>query len=86
MKGLWRQECTLQRERVINKCQYVDVCYLAESLQCYGYKLDCVLYTKSNGGAVTREDFHRAINELIDQTKARHLDITEKIRTEHTGS
>lgn len=65
----------MPRERIIIKCTYVDVCYLAESLQCYGYKLDCILYTKSNGGQVTPEDFHRAINELIvraktDQVKA----------------
>ena len=69
----------MPRERVITKCQYVDVCYLAESLQCYGYKLDCVLYTKSNGGSVTAEDFHKAINELIYTTKARHYENTERI-------
>jgi meiotically up-regulated gene 157 (Mug157) protein len=57
------------------KCLYVDVCYLAESLQCYGYKLDCVLYTKTNKGAVTQEDFHKAINELIDTTKTKNLRV-----------
>ena len=69
----------MPKERVVTKCQYVDVCYLAESLQCYGYKLDCVLYTKSNGGNVTTEDFHKAINELIDLTKTQYFEKTERI-------
>ncbi len=60
----------MREQRVITKCKYTDVCYLAEALQCYGYKLDCILYTKSNGFPVTPEEFHRAVNELIDKTKA----------------
>ena len=63
----------MPRDHTATKCLYVDVCYLAEALQCYGYRLDCVLYTKSNLGVVTEEDFHKAINELIDATKAKHL-------------
>jgi hypothetical protein len=65
----------LPKDRVLIKCLYVDVCYLAEALQCYGYKLDCALYTKTNKGVVTNEDFHKAINELINTTKARHLNV-----------
>ena len=62
----------------IIKCQYTDVCYLAESLQCYGYKMDCILYTKTNGGAVTEDDFHRAVNELIDKSKVRKTTPSRK--------
>ena len=59
------------------KCLYVDVCYLAEALQCYGYKLDCALYTKTNTGSVTEADFHKAINELINTTKVKHLHVLD---------
>lgn len=62
-------------DRAIVKCLYVDVCYIAEALQCYGYKRDCALYTKTNKGTVTEEDFHKAINELINITKAKHLHV-----------
>lgn len=65
-------------KRTIIKCQYTDVCYLAESLQCYGYKMDCILYTKTNGGAVTEDDFHRAVNELIDKSKVRKTTPSRK--------
>lgn len=65
----------MPKDHVMTKCLYVDVCYLAEALQCYGYKLDCALYTKTNKGTVTESDFHKAINELIDTTKAKHLKI-----------
>jgi hypothetical protein len=67
----------LPKDRVIIKCLYVDVCYLAEALQCYGYKLDCVLYTKTNKGTVTKEDFHKAINELINTTKVKHVHLLD---------
>lgn len=60
----------MRETKPITKCRYTDVCYLAEALQCYGYKLDCILYTKSNGGPVTEEEFHNAINQLIDKAKA----------------
>ncbi len=63
----------MPKDHVAIKCLYVDVCYLAEALQCYGYKLDCALYTKTNKGTVTEEDFHKAINELINTTKAKRL-------------
>ena len=67
----------MPRDRVIIKCLYVDVCYLAEALQCYGYKLDCALYTKTNKGSVTEADFHKAINELINTTKVKHLHVLD---------
>lgn len=57
------------------RCIYVDVCYLAEGLQCYGFKLDCTLYRKSNDTPVTEEDFHRAINKLINKAKAAEQNI-----------
>lgn len=69
----YRSKAAMRENRTITKCKYTDVCYLAEALQCYGYKLDCILYTKSNGKPVTPEEFHTAINELIDKTKAEDL-------------
>lgn len=67
----------MSKDRVIIKCLYVDVCYLAEALQCYGYKLECALYTKTNKGSVTEQDFHQAINELINTTKAKNLHVLD---------
>ncbi len=60
----------MRETRATTKCKYTDVCYLAEALQCYGYKLDCILYTETNGVPVTEEEFHAAINQLIDKAKA----------------
>jgi hypothetical protein len=60
------------REKI--RCKYIDVCYMADGLQCYGYKSDCVLYRKSNNETVTTADFHRAFDELIRRTKAKHGD------------
>ncbi|MBD3217215.1 MAG: hypothetical protein GF310_02985 [candidate division Zixibacteria bacterium] len=41
-------------------------------MDCFGYKLDCPLYLKSNGEFLDETSFHRAVDSLIDRTKAEH--------------
>lgn len=53
-------------------CAYKKVCYIAEAMDCYGYKLDCPLYLKSNGEFLSEQAFHQALDQLIDKTKAKH--------------
>ena len=54
------------------QCAYKNVCYIAEAMDCFGYKLDCPLYLKSNGEFLDETSFHRAVDSLIDRTKAEH--------------
>ena len=58
------------------RCAYIDCCYLADALDCYGYKIDCILFLKSNGRFFTRRAFDNAVDELIDKTRARHEMLT----------
>jgi hypothetical protein len=54
------------------RCAYVMSCFLAEELRCFGFKIDCPLYRESNGESVDQEGFGEAMDELIDQTRAKH--------------
>lgn len=54
------------------RCQYVQDCYLAEELRCYGYMTDCPLYMKSNGEPCSEERFDAAMDKLIAKTRAKH--------------
>ena len=57
------------------RCAYIKCCYLAEALDCFGYKLDCVLYLKSNNKFYTTKAFDDAVNTLIDKAKAKYEKI-----------
>lgn len=61
-----------REKRKASRCAYIRACYLAEELRCFGYKTDCILYRKSNGDYLSDEQFHDAMNRLIDKTKARY--------------
>jgi hypothetical protein len=63
---------TTKPYRKVERCAYVKVCYLAESLKCFGYKTDCVLYQKSNGETCDERRFHEAMDTLINKTKAKY--------------
>ncbi len=54
------------------RCAYVKVCYLTEAMRCFGYKTDCVLFQKSNGELCREEEFHAAMDTLINKTKAKY--------------
>ena len=54
------------------RCSYINACYLADELKCFGYKIDCPLYMKSNGEYCDEGRFHDAMNRLIDKTKAKY--------------
>lgn len=62
-----------QQERKIKseRCVYLRCCYMSESLKCFGFKTDCVLYQKSNGESYSEDRFHEAMDRLINKTKAR---------------
>jgi hypothetical protein len=53
-------------------CAYKECCYLADALECFGYKLDCVLYRKSNNRFYTRKSFDEAVDRLINKARAKH--------------
>ena len=57
------------------RCHYVNHCYLAEELECYGYKTDCPLYMRSNGEPCNDARFHAAMDRLISKTRQKHLRI-----------
>jgi hypothetical protein len=59
----------------IQECAFVKVCYIAEAMDCFGYKSDCPLYKKSNAEVLSLEDFHEAVDQLIDKTKAKHFGL-----------
>lgn len=60
------------------RCAYVTSCYLAEELKCFGYKTDCPLYMKSNGEMLSEDRFNRAMDNLINKTKAKYQEDKAK--------
>ncbi len=56
------------------RCAYIKSCYLAEELQCFGYKTDCPLYQKSNGEYYSKASFDAAMDQLILRTRQKHDD------------
>lgn len=60
----------MRDRRTTTKCLFTDVCYLSESLQCYGYQVNCALYKANDGQTATAEDFHKAVNSLIETAKS----------------
>ena len=60
-------------KKLPERCTYLHACYLAESLSCFGYKMDCPLYQKSNGHFLPEAEFHTAMDQLIDKARAKHL-------------
>ncbi|MCX6834642.1 MAG: hypothetical protein NTW07_05830 [candidate division Zixibacteria bacterium] len=56
----------------IVRCTYVKNCYLAEALECYGFKTDCPLYLQSNDEPCNDARFHAAMDQLINRTRERH--------------
>jgi len=63
------------KEKQSRVCAYTKVCYIAEAMDCYGYRMDCPLYLKSNGKFVSTAKFHDVVDQMIDKTKAKHLGI-----------
>jgi len=54
------------------RCAYLKACYLGEAQECFGFKIDCPLYMKSNGEQCNEARFHAAMDRLIVRTKTRH--------------
>ena len=62
-----------------NRCAYINACYMAEELKCYGYKIDCPLYQVSNGEYCSEFMFHEAMDKLIDKIKAKYDANIQKV-------
>jgi len=60
------------------RCTYLKDCYLAEALECFGFKTDCPLYMKSNDEPCNEGRFHAAMDRLIRKTKAKHDRLAKK--------
>jgi len=63
--------------RALERCAYIRCCYLADALNCFGYKADCHLYQKSNGIELKPHDFDAAMDELIDKVRARTQNLAK---------
>ena len=59
------------------RCSYLKDCYLAEALECFGFRTDCPLYMKSNDEPCNEARFHAAMDRLIMSTKAKHDRLKE---------
>jgi hypothetical protein len=60
------------------RCTYLKSCYLAEALECYGFKTDCPLYLRINGEQCNDIRFDSAMDELILRTKRKH-DLKKRV-------
>lgn len=60
------------------RCTYLKSCYLAEALECYGFKTDCPLYLRANGDQCNDFRFDSAMDELILRTKRKH-DLKKRV-------
>jgi hypothetical protein len=60
------------------RCAYIRCCYLADALNCYGFKADCALYLRSNREMLSDADFDRAMNTLIDKVRAEDQNLALK--------
>jgi len=65
-------DTTTRTKNRTDRCTYLDACYLAEDLKCFGYKIDCPLYLKSTGEPCDEETFNKAMDDLIDKTIAKY--------------
>lgn len=67
---------TLVKKRLMMKktvrCSYLKACYLAEELECYGFKTNCALYMRANDEPCNGATFDAAMDELILRTKQKH--------------
>ena len=64
-------------KKVHQRCAFIRCCYLADALNCYGYKSDCALYKKSNGLYLRERDFDEAMNSLIDNVRAKDQSLVD---------
>jgi hypothetical protein len=75
---------TMGRRLVIKmavRCAYLKSCYLAEALECYGFRTDCPLYMKTNDEPCNEARFHAAMDRLIIKTREKH----ERLKRFATG-
>ena len=66
---------TTEKKKKVARCAYIKACFMAEELNCFGYKTDCPLYQKSNGMELSEERFNEALDQLINKTYAKYHKI-----------
>ena len=62
------------------RCTYLKDCYLADALECFGFKTDCPLYMRANDEPCNEASFDAAMDNLILRTRQKH-DRLKRTRT-----
>ena len=75
--GLEKTKNSKKIKKKSERCAYHSSCYIATELNCFGYKIDCILYRHSNGEELNSDRFDKAMDELIDKTRIKYTQASK---------